>query len=148
MPTILHAVFGYLFLLLIVRVLSRRPGGQLTLFEFVIVFLIGGVIILATVGKDRSITNCTTAIITVGLMHWGVSSIKSKLPWLGEIIDGTPLTLLKKGEWQTEVMRGMRIDREDVMAAARTKGVGSIFDVDYAILERNGTISIIRSKDE
>jgi len=146
--TILHAVFGYLFLLLIVRVLSRRPGGQLTLFEFVIVFLIGGVIILATVGKDRSITNCTTAIITVGLMHWGVSSIKSKLPWLGEIIDGTPLTLLKKGEWQTEVMRGMRIDREDVMAAARTKGVGSIFDVDYAILERNGTISIIRSKDE
>ena len=148
MATILHAVFGYLFLLLIVRVLSRRPGGQLTLFEFVIVFLIGGVIILATVGKDRSITNCTTAIITVGLMHWGVSSIKSKLPWLGEIIDGTPLTLLKKGEWQTEVMRGMRIDREDVMAAARTKGVGSIFDVDYAILERNGTISIIRSKDE
>jgi hypothetical protein len=43
-------VFGYLFLLLIVRVLSRRPGGQLTLFEFVIVFLIGGVIILSTVG--------------------------------------------------------------------------------------------------
>jgi uncharacterized membrane protein YcaP (DUF421 family) len=146
--TILHAVFGYLFLLLIVRVLSRRPGGQLTLFEFVIVFLIGGVIILATVGKDRSITNCTTAIITVGLMHWGVSSIKNKLPWLGEIVDGTPLTLLKKGEWQTEVMRGMRIDREDVMAAARTKGVKSIFDVDYAILERNGTISIIRSRHE
>jgi hypothetical protein len=50
MVTIVHAVFGYLFLLLVVRVLSRRPGGQLTLFEFVIVFLIGGVIILSTVG--------------------------------------------------------------------------------------------------
>src|ERR1700677_4063016 len=57
LPTILHAIFGYFFLLLIVRVLSRRPGGQLTLFEFVIVFLIGGVIILSTVGKDRSVTN-------------------------------------------------------------------------------------------
>jgi uncharacterized membrane protein YcaP (DUF421 family) len=146
--TILHTVFGYLFLLLIVRVLSRRPGGQLTLFEFVIVFLIGGVIILSTVGKDRSITNCGTAIITVGLMHWSFSSIKNKFPKLGEIIDGTPLTLLKKGEWQTEVMRGMRIDREDVMAAARTKGVQSIFDVEYAILERNGSISIIRSSEE
>ena len=38
MATIIHAVLGYLFLLLVVRVLSRRPGGQLTLFEFVIVF--------------------------------------------------------------------------------------------------------------
>src|ERR1700734_4199301 len=113
MSTIIHAVFGYLFLLLIVRVLSRRPGGQLTLFEFVIVFLIGGVIILSTVGKDRSITNCATAILAVGLMHWMVSGIKGKFPSFGAVVDGTPLTLLKKGEWQLEVMRGMRIDRED-----------------------------------
>jgi uncharacterized membrane protein YcaP (DUF421 family) len=144
--TIIHAVFGYLFLLLVVRVLSRRPGGQLTLFEFVIVFLIGGVIILSTVGKDRSVVNCFTAILTVGLMHWGVSSIKSKFPRLGAMVDGTPLTLLKNGEWQLEVMRGMRIDPADVMAAARTKGVMSIYDVSYAILERNGAISIIKAQ--
>src|SRR6201996_5307074 len=109
--TIIHAVFGYLFLLLIVRLLSRRPGGQLTLFEFVIVFLMGGVIILSTVGKDRSITNCGLAIFTVGLLHWLLSSIKNRFPRFGEVIDGTPLTLLKHGEWQVEVMKGMRIDR-------------------------------------
>ena len=146
MSTIIHALFGYLFLLLIVRLLSRRPGGQLTLFEFVIVFLMGGVIILSTVGKDRSVTNCATAILTVGLMHWLVSSIKGKYPRFGAIVDGTPLTLLKKDEWQLEVMKGMRIDREDVMAAARTKGVSSIHDVAYAILERNGAISIIKNE--
>jgi uncharacterized membrane protein YcaP (DUF421 family) len=145
MSTILHAIFGYFFLLLIVRVLSRRPGGQLTLFEFVIVFLIGGVIILSTVGKDRSITNCATAILTVGLLHWTLSALKDKSPRLGELIDGTPLVLLKKGVWQVEVMKGMRIDKEDVMAAARGKGVKSIFDVAYAVLERNGSISIIKN---
>jgi uncharacterized membrane protein YcaP (DUF421 family) len=146
MSTILHAVFGYLFLLLMVRLLSRRPGGQLTLFEFVIVFLVGGVIILSTVGKDRSVTNCATAILTIGLMHWLVSAIKVKFPRFGTVVDGTPLTLLKKGEWQLEVMKGMRIDREDIMAAARTKGVTSIYDVAYAILERNGSISIIKNE--
>ena len=146
MSTILHVIFGYFFLLLVVRVLSRRPGGQLTLFEFVIVFLIGGVIILSTVGSDRSITNCSTAILTVGLLHWGVSAIKIKFPRFGEIVDGTPLTLLKKGEWQVEIMKGMKIDREDVMAAARTKGVNSVFDIAYAILERNGSISIIKAQ--
>ena len=146
MATVLHAVFGYFFLLLVVRVLSRRPGGQLTLFEFVIVFLIGGVIILSTVGKDRSITNCATAILTIGLMHWMVSSIKSKFPRFGAVVDGTPLALLKNGEWQPEVMKGMRIDPEDVMAAARTKNVGSIHEVAYAVLERNGAISIIKKE--
>jgi uncharacterized membrane protein YcaP (DUF421 family) len=147
MATILHAFFGYFFLLLVVRVLSRRPGGQLTLFEFVIVFLIGGVIILSTVGKDRSMTNCATATLTVGLMHWMVSSIKSKFPRFGAVVDGTPLTLLKNGEWQDEVMKGMRIDPEDVMASARTKNVGSIHDVAYAVLERNGGISIKKNAE-
>lgn len=143
MATVIHAIFGYLFLLFIVRVLSRRPGGQLTLFEFVIVFLIGGVIILATVGSDRSITNCGTAILTVGFMHWLVSRIKGKFPRFGAAVDGTPLVLLKNGEWQLETMSGMRIDREDVMAAARGKGLHSIHEVQYAILERNGAISIL-----
>src|ERR1700734_1970057 len=138
MSTIIHAVFGYLFLLLIVRLLSRRPGGQLTLFEFVIVFLMGGVIILSTVGKDRSVTNCATAILTVGLMHWLVSSIKGKYPRFGAIVDGTPLTLLKNNEWQLEIMKGMRIDREDVMAAARTKGTASNFLGFYPIPARKG----------
>jgi uncharacterized membrane protein YcaP (DUF421 family) len=79
-------------------------------------------------------------------MHRLVSGIKSKYPRLGAIVDGTPLTLLKHGEWQLEVMKGMRIDPEDVMAAARTKGVSSIHNVAYAILERNGAISIIKSE--
>jgi uncharacterized membrane protein YcaP (DUF421 family) len=145
MSTIIHAVLGYLFLLLVVRVLSRRPGAQLTLFEFVIVFLIGGVIILATVGNDRSVTNCATAIIAVGLMHRFVSWLKSKSPRLGRIIDGTPLVLLKNGEWQTETMKGMRLSPEDVMAVGRTKNLTSIQEIRYAILERNGAISIIKA---
>jgi uncharacterized membrane protein YcaP (DUF421 family) len=144
--TIIHAVFGYFFLLLTVRVLQRRPGGQMTLFEFVIVFLIGGVIILATVGNDRSVTNCATAILTVGLLHRLVSWLKSKSPRFGLIVDGTPLILIKDGMWQTATMSGILIDPEDVMAAARTKELKSIFDIKYAILERNGGISIIKAK--
>lgn len=148
MITVVHAALGYIFLLLVVRVLTRRPGAQMTLFEFVIVFLIGGVIILSTVASDRSSTNCVCAILTVGMMHRLVSWAKSHSPKIGAIVDGTPLVLLKDGEWQTEVMRGMYLDPEDIMAAARGKGINSIFDVKYAILERNGAISIIRNQQQ
>lgn len=148
MNTILHAIAGYLFLTLIVRVLTRRPGGQMTMFEFVLVFLVGGVAILATVGTDRSVTNCCCAILTIGLLHRGMSSVKNRVPALGRLVDGTPLLLLKNGQWQEEVMHRMKIDREDVSAAARTKGLRSVDQVQYAVLERNGGISIIEAEDE
>ena len=137
MATIVHAVIGYIVLTLVVRMLTRRPGAQLTLFGFVLVFLIGGVIILSTVGNDRSVTNCTCAVLTVGCMHRFISGL-----------DGTPLVLVRKGEWKDRVMAGMRLAPEDVMASARTSGLRSFEQIDYAILERNGGISIIKKEKE
>lgn len=146
MRTIVCSVLGYFFLLLTVRVMSRRPGGQLTPFEFVLVFLIGGVIILATVGDDHSVTNCVTAIMTIGLMHRMVAAIKARNPRIGALVDGTPLMLIDRGEWQTEIMGRMRLQDTDIMAAARTKNIGSLDDIEYAILERNGSISILKKR--
>ena len=143
MSTILHAIAGYFFLLIVVRVLTRRPGGQLTLSDFVLVFLMGGVIILATVGNDRSITNCCCAVLAIGLLHRSVSWLKGVSPRIGAVIDGTPLVLMKGGQWQEEVAKGMFVDRADLEAATRLKGLKSTDDVEYAVLERNGGLAII-----
>jgi uncharacterized membrane protein YcaP (DUF421 family) len=146
MSTIIYAIAGYFFLLLTVRILSRRPGAQMTPFEFVLIFLIGGVIILATVGDDHSETNAVCAVIAVGLMHRLVSFLKRRFPRFGLVVDGMPLVLLKNGEWQTNIMGKMRIQDMDVMAAARAKGVRSLSQIRYAILERLGSISIIKQE--
>src|SRR3978361_2060513 len=97
MATMLYAIAGYFFLKLTVRLLTRRPGAQMTMFEFVIVFLVGGVVILATVGGDRSLTNCGTAILTIGLLHNLVAWTKARSTKFGVLVDGTPLVLLKDG---------------------------------------------------
>jgi uncharacterized membrane protein YcaP (DUF421 family) len=142
MPTIVHALIGYFILLFVIRVLRRRAGSQMTLFEFVLIFLMGGIIILSTVGNDRSVTNCTCAVIAVGLMHRTVAWAKSKSPRLGAIVDGTPLVIIKNGEWQSEVIEGMKLRREDLEAAGRSSSVTSVDDIDFAVLERNGRISV------
>ena len=134
--------------MLVVRVLTRRPGGQLTLSDFVLVFLMGGVIIFSTVGEDRSLTNCTCAVIAVGLLHRTVSWVKTRSPRIGALIDGTPILLIKHGELQEDVLQGMQVSRADLEAAARLKGVRALDKVDYAILERNGGISIIEQDSE
>lgn len=145
MYTIIHAVIGYFVLLLVVRVMVRRPGAQLTPFEFVIVFLIGGVIILSTVGNDHSETNCTCAIIAIGLVHRLVAMVRGKFRPVAKWIDGIPMVLLRDGQWQLEAMEGLRVDPDDVMAAARSKGVHTLTDIKYAVVERNGSISIIKA---
>lgn len=144
MHTLIVAVCGYVFLLVIVRMLARRPGAQMTPFEFVLVFLIGGVIILATVGDDRSMTNCFSGVIAICLMHRLVGMLKQRSARFANIVDGTPLVLLKDGEWQVRIKKIAHIDDMDVMAAAREKGVRTLDEIKYAILERNGAISIIK----
>lgn len=142
MTTIWHAIVGYFFLLMIVRVLGRRPGAQMTLFDFVFIFLTGGIIILSTVGKDHSVTSGVCTVVTIGLLHRTMAYLKLKFPKVGAIVDGTPLVLIRDGKWQPEVVGNMRMDQDDVMAAARTKGIKTLSEIKYAILERNGAISV------
>jgi uncharacterized membrane protein YcaP (DUF421 family) len=146
MSTLIHAVIGYLFLLIVVRTLARRPGAQMTPFEFVLIFLMGGVIILSTVGEDRSMTNCYGGVIIICLMHRVINSLKLRSKALGAIIDGAPVVLLKDGQWQTKAMKQTRISDVDVMASARSKGIRTLDQIKYAVLERNGAISVVKKK--
>src|SRR5437764_13696034 len=131
MDTIIRAIVGYFVLLVVVRVLKRRAGSQLTPFEFVLIFLIGGIIILSTVESYRSVTNCTCAVITVGLLHRVLSWGKARSPKLGAFLDGAPLVVIKNGEWQHEVVDRMMIRPEDVRASARAQGISSLEKIKY-----------------
>jgi uncharacterized membrane protein YcaP (DUF421 family) len=146
MHTLLLAVIGYFFLTFMIRMLARRPGAQMTPFEFVLVFLVGGVIILATVDSDHSMTNCYGGVIAICLMHRMVGALKRRSPRWATIIDGTPIVLLQNGQWVTSSMKQAHIDDIDVMAAAREKNVRTLDQIKYAVLERNGSISIIKKK--
>jgi uncharacterized membrane protein YcaP (DUF421 family) len=144
MYTLIHAVLGYFFMILMMRSLKRRPGAQMTPFEFVLVFLVGGVIILATVGDDRSMTNCYGGVIAICLMHRLVNTAKLKWPRFADLVDGKPIVVLQNGQWQVSLMKHANIDDMDVMAAAREKNVRTLEEIKYAVLERTGSISIIK----
>ncbi len=148
MGTIARAIFGYLFMLVIVRFIGRRPGAQMTPFEFVLIFFIGGITIQSIVGDDRSMTNAVCVVMTVSLMHVLVAYLKQRYAFVGRIVDGTPLVLLENGQWRPETLHKMRIQDTDVMAAARGRGLKDLSCVKYAILERNGAISIVEVTDK
>src|SRR5947209_661503 len=106
-----------------VRVAGTRPSKQLTPFEFVFIFFAGGLTLTAMVGEDRSLTNAVVIITTIALAQVCIALVRQKWPRFALFVDGTPLVLLAKGEWQVETMRRMRLQDDDVMARARDEGL-------------------------
>lgn len=141
--TVLRAVFGYLFLVLIVRIVGRRPGKQLTPFEFVLIFYLGGLTLTGMVGVEASLTNAVCQILTVALCHYGLSSLRFRSQALTRLLDGVPLILMEKQGWRTEALRGMMIKDDDVMAVAREQGIHDLSGIRMAVLETFGQITVL-----
>jgi uncharacterized membrane protein YcaP (DUF421 family) len=147
MAAVLRAFFGYFFLVMVVRIVGRRPGKQLTPFEFVLIFFIGGLALTAIVGDEGSFTNAICQIITMGLAHYTLAWARSKSSRFARLVDGTPLLLLENQSWRINTLRHMRISDDDVAASARDSGIRTLQEIDQAVLERNGEISVGRRSE-
>lgn len=143
LATVLRALFGYFFLVFIVRIVGRRSGKQLTPFEFVMIFFLGGLTLTGMVGRQASVTNAFCQIIAVASGHFLLTWLRSRSSRIARLLDGTPLMLLEGSHWRSRTMRHMRVSYADVMQAARKQGIRSLSEIDTAVLERNGDISII-----
>lgn len=142
MAAVLRAFLGYFFLVFVVRIVGRRPGKQMTPFEFVLVFFIGGLSLTAIVGDEVSFTNAVCQIISMACAHYALAWARSRSRRLARLVDGIPLILLKDHCWRSETLQHMRIQDDDVMASARDSGLKSLSQIGQAVLERNGEISV------
>lgn len=143
MSIVLRAATGYLLLLFAVRLIGRRTASMMAPFDLVLLFLFGGITITAVVGDDHSLAGAVSAICTIGLMHILVSWAKTRWATVGRIVDGTPVVVYERGHWHDDRMRALRLNEQDVMAAARQRGLQRLEQVRYAVAERDGKVSIV-----
>lgn len=143
MSLILRAAIAYWLLLFSVRLTGRRTASMLAPMDLVVLFLFGGVTISAVLGDDRSLTGAFTAVGTIGLMHVCVSWLKTRSSWFGRLVDGTPVVIYERGQWHDGRMLALRLQKADVMTAARQRGLERLDQVRYAVAERDGKVSII-----
>jgi uncharacterized membrane protein YcaP (DUF421 family) len=143
MSVIIRAAIAYLILLLAVRLIGRRMASMMAPFDIVVLFLFGGALMSAVLGDDHSMVAAVSAVFSIGLMHVSVSALKQRFAWFGRVVDGTPVIVFEKGEWHQDRMRALRMLESDVMAAVRQKGLMRLEQVRYAIIERDGKVSII-----
>ena len=144
MESVLRGAAVYLFLVLLFRISGKRTLAHITTFDFVLLLIIGESTQQALLGDDFSVTNAFLVVITLVLMSLGFDLLKRLFPTVDRFLEDLPLVIVENGKPLRKRMAMVNVDLEDILEAAReNQGVGQLSEIAYAVLERNGDISII-----
>lgn len=133
----------YVALLLGLRLAGKRELGQMTPFDLVVILLVANAVQNAMVGPDTSVTGGLIAAGVLIVGNYGVAEARERLPWLRRVVEGTPTLLINNGEFVLAHLRHEGIDEDEVLMAIREHGIGDVKDVRTAVLETDGSISIV-----
>src|SRR5688500_18191573 len=148
MEIVLRAAAMYLILLVIFRLSGKRTLSEADTFDFLMLLIISETTQQAMVRDDKSFTAALILIVTLVLLTVAFSYLKQWFPIVSRVVDDQPLVVLAHGKVFEHRCDKLRIDEEDIMEAARESfGLERLEQIKFAVVERNGCISIIPAEN-
>lgn len=139
----LSSVAVYIFIIVAIRLFGKKELAQLSIIDLVFILLISNAVQNAMVGSDSSLAGGLVAASSLFVVNYLFKYLLYKFPKLGDIVQGIEIMLIYKGQLNVSNMNKARITREEIMEAIREHGVSEIREVDLAVLETDGNISIV-----
>jgi uncharacterized membrane protein YcaP (DUF421 family) len=144
MDIVFKPILLYAFLFLLFRLTGKRSLGQITTFDFILLLIIGESVQQGLVGRDYSMVGAMGFVTVLVFIDVALSLINRQFPWAAKWLEGTPLVIVADGKLLEGRMKMERVDESDIIAAARaTQGLEKLEQIKFAVLERDGSISII-----
>ena len=144
MDSVVRAAAVYLVLLLLFRIVGKRSLGETGAFDFVLLLIIAEATQQAMIDDDNSMTNAFLIIVTLLALNIGFSLLKQRFPLVDRLIDDVPVLIVVNGNPIKDRMDRARVDERDILQAAReTQGLARLDEIKYAVLERDGAISVV-----
>ncbi|ANI82705.1 MULTISPECIES: DUF421 domain-containing protein [Kosakonia] len=144
MEMVLRALAIYFILLLVFKVVGRRALLEMTSFDLILLLIISEATQQALLGNDFSVTGAMLTIITLVAVDILFGLVKKYLSGAESVIDGSPVILVENGIPLVDKLQKVDVSCDDILVAARqNQGITELSKIRYAILERNGHISII-----
>jgi uncharacterized membrane protein YcaP (DUF421 family) len=126
-----------------IRLFGKKELSQLSVIDLVFILLISNSVQNAMVGSNTSLGGGLMAASALFVINYLMKQAIYRFPWLSKFIQGEAIMLVYKGRMKIDNMHRTRITHEELMEAIREHGVNSIEDVDLAVLEVDGNISIL-----
>jgi uncharacterized membrane protein YcaP (DUF421 family) len=137
------AAIVYLSLIVGLRLLGKRELGQMSLYDFVMVVILGNAVQNAMLGTDVTLGGGLVAAAVLLLMNKGFNELIEASPRVEHLLVGEPVLILHDGRVLEERMKKNGISLDQLMAALREHGYEKLENVHMAVLEVDGTISIV-----
>ena len=138
----LRAVVIYVGLLVALRLFGKREVGQFTLYDLVFILLVANALQPAITGPDTSVVGGFILIVALVGLNFIVGKLDN-LPRFHRIFTPAPAVIVKDGKYLSDVMKREGVDEEEVEMAMREHGVIDLKEVQLAVLEPDGTISVV-----
>ncbi|MCX6228340.1 MAG: DUF421 domain-containing protein [Bacteroidia bacterium] len=139
----LSSLAVYLFIIVAIRLFGKKELAQLSIIDLVFILLISNAVQNAMVGSDSTLSGGLVAASTLFITNYLFKFLLYRFPKFGEMVQGTEMILVYKGQLNKENMTKSRITIDELLEAIREHGVAEIREVDLAVLEIDGNISII-----
>ena len=146
--TFVRAIILYIFVLVVMRLMGKREIGQLQPFEFAIAIMIADLATIPMADAGIPITNGIIAILGLLLMHIIISIINLKSVKIRGVISGKPSILIYRGKINQQVLKKERFTINELQERLRGESIFNLGDVEYAILETNGEISVVEKPNK
>lgn len=145
MDSVISGTAIYLSVMVFTRITGRRTLAQTTVFDIVLLLLLAEAAQGFLLRDDPSFTNFAIVLATFGVIDVAMSYLKLHSKLAQALIDGAPTVLMRDGKVLEDRLRRTRVSRDDIIEAARMQhGVASWDEIDAAVLETGGGITIIR----
>src|SRR5512133_1478292 len=137
----------YVVVVLGLRFFGKRELGQMTPFDLVLILTISNAVQNAMTGPDTSLTGGIVSAATLLATNWGFARLRERSPWLKKWVEGEPNILVDNGRILYGHLEQEEVDIDELMMAAREHEIERISEIKKAVLEVDGTISIIPKDD-
>ena len=145
---VLRACAIYVLVMVLVRVSGKRAVGQFTPFDLVLLILIGNAVQNGINGGDNSLTGAFVMATTLIALNYAVAFATSRSRRAERLVEGVPVVLARNGKLFDHVLRRELVSREDFREALRMSGVEDVSEVELALLETNGSISVVKKRGD
>ena len=139
----LRTVMIYLILTVTIRLMGKRQLGELDVGELVITILLSEIATTPITNPEKSVWTAIIPVATLAALEILSSALILKFPKIKKILASKPAILISHGTINKQEMKKVRISIEDLITQIRQNGIYDLDEVDYAILEENGKMSII-----
>ena len=139
---IMRISFFYFFIILIYRVMGKREVGQLGIVDLIVSILIAELVAISVEDPNKSILASVIPIACLVILQIILSFASLKSNKIRSLLDGDPSFIIKNGRINYQEMIKQKYNLDDLLTQLREKGERNIEDIEYAILENNGTLSV------